>query len=148
MRDCREKGRGEGNREWRGESREHDVMWKRLKGKQYTEERECCAISLIIDCLCVFVCVCVRACTAAVVCSALLWFLSHPQSHTAASMHDWWSQLTPASPGLSVLSEEPPGLIAKGTLEMNHERNERQPNRREESVLDSDNKENRNKHIA
>lgn len=146
MRDCREKGRGEGNRVTGRESGTRRDVEEAERETVYRRKRVLCYFTDNWLFMCIRVCV--RACTAAVVCSALLWFLSHPQSHTAASMHDWWSQLTPASPGLSVLSEEPPGLIAKGTLEMNHERNERQPNRREESVLDSDNKENRNKHIA
>lgn len=126
MRDSKERERergGEGSwkRQWQ-ERQERHVKRKELKGKQCTEEMGCCAISLIIDCLCVCVW---QLCAVLCFFKFFFFFLSHPQSHTVASMHDWWPPLTPASPGLSVLSEEPPGLIAKGTLEMNHGRKER-----------------------
>lgn len=48
---------------------------------------------------------------------------SRPGNRGAASTRDGWSRLTAAFSGLSVSSEGPLGLIAKGTLEMNHERN-------------------------
>jgi len=105
MRDSRE-GKGERRRGGgRTVTRDRNPTWKRGNWKGNSEQKKlCCAISLIIDCFYVCVGMCV------------LWFLSHPQSHTAATMHDWWSQLTHASPGLSVFKWGTPRFNCKGHI--------------------------------